>query len=247
MTPRRSRPCARTNILHRNGQRNNAERIIWGGVSVVPILGVWDKAADIDFDSLPEKFVLKCNHGSGMNIVVKDKSKLNLPKTRRWLDGWLKVDYAHIGDAFELHYSAIPRKIIAEQFIEEMDGNLHDYKIYCFNGEPKFIQVIGDRNLEKHTGFNMVYDTNWKKTMQLVAINYPPYENDIPRPTVLPQLLEVAKCLSEPFCHVRVDLYVIHDKVYFSEMTFTPFSGIMRFTPPSADKMLGDLLELPKS
>lgn len=208
---------------------------------------MWDKAADIDFDSLPEKFVLKCNHGSGMNIVVKDKSKLNFPKTRRRLDGWLKVDYAHIGGAFELHYSAIPRKIIAEQFIEEMDGNLHDYKFHCFGGEPKFIQTMGNRNLEKHTGFQMFYDTKWEKMPQLVTTVYPPYENDISRPAVLSQLLEVARCLSEPFCYVRVDLYVIHDKVYFSEMTFTPDSGGMKFASPSADKMLGDLLELPKS
>ena len=215
-----------------------------GGVEIVSILGAWDRAADIDFTALPEKFVLKCNHGSGMNIIVKDKRRLNIRKTRRQLEKWLSVNYAYILGNFELNYSDITKKIIAEEYIQELDGNLHDYKIHCFNGVPKYIQLIGNRNFKDHTGWQMFYDVEWNRT-GISTENYPPYADDFEKPRKLPQMLEIAKFLSKDFYYVRVDLYVINDKIYFGEMTFYPGSGLLKFNPPEADKMLGDLLTLP--
>lgn len=215
-------------------------------LETVPQYGAWVRAEDIDFDELPEKFVLKCNHGSGMNIIVTDKSKLDIEVVKSRLNKWMEIDFAHILGVFELHYTGIERKIIAEKFIEEMDGNLHDYKIHCFNGKPEIIQVIGDRDLENHEGKNALYDINWNK-LEVATGSYPRYECDLERPKVLDTMLKAAEILAEDFAYVRVDLYVIGDKPYFGELTFTPRGGFYPdFNPPETDEKWGDMLILPK-
>ena len=212
-------------------------------IKIIPQLGVWDKAEDIDFSKLPQQFVLKCNHGSAMNIIVKDKSKLNIAKTRKKLNDWLKVDYDMVNGMYENHYKFINRKIIAETYIEEPDGNLHDYKFHCFMGEPKFIEFIGDRLSNTHTIHSSIYTADWKKT-DIAFNNDTPYEQEFSKPEKFPQMLELAKEMAKDYNYVRVDFYYINNEIYFGELTFTPDSGIIKFNPPQTDEEWGTYIKL---
>ena len=210
---------------------------------LVPLLGVWDRFEDIDFDKLPENYVLKCNHGSGMNLVVKNN--LDKEKARELFDKWMNTNYAFRA-GLEMHYADMPRKIIAEKYIEEMDGSLYDYKIHCFGGEPKFIQCIGDRDLKKHTGYQMNYDTEWHE-LDWTFEDYPRFPYEVAKPVCLDEMLDVAKKLSAGFSYVRVDLYEIKGNVLFGEMTFTPASGNYRYQGSftrDVDMRLGEMIEL---
>lgn len=212
-------------------------------IKLIPLLGVWDRAEDIDFDKLPQKFVLKCNHGSAMNIIVKDKTKLNIKKVCKQLNDWLKIDYAYVNGMYENHYTYIEPKIIAEQFIEEMDGNLHDYKFHCFMGEPKYIEFVGDRISNTHTIHSSIYASDWKKT-NIIFNDDMPYEREFPRPEKLEEMLVLAREMAKDFVYVRVDFYYINNEIYFGEMTFTPDSGIIRFDPPETDAEWGAMINL---
>lgn len=194
-----------------------------GSQYLVPMLGVWDNCEDIDYEGLPQSFVLKCNHGSGMNIVVKDKSVLDFNKVTAVLSTWMAEDFSR--KTLELHYKYIEHKVIAEQYIEELDGNLYDYKIHCFGGEPLFIQCIGNRNLEKHEGYQCNYDLEWNE-LNWIFEDYPRFNYKVDRPNKLEEMIQIARILSKGFSYVRVDLYNLGAKVYFGEMTFTPASGV---------------------
>ena len=215
---------------------------------LVPLLGVWDKFEDIDFSKLPNQFVLKANHGSGMNLVVVDKNKFDYKSAQNQFDFWMKFDYALRPGRFEMQYRDIPHKIIAEKYIRQMDGNLYDYKIHCFNGKPVFCQVIGDRDLIKHTAYESFYNLDWKLLPFSEGV-YPPY--DIYHPVECPdnweEMLDIAACLSHGFAYVRVDLYSIEGKTLFGEMTFTPANGLHPgFNPPKTDYDWGKLIHLPE-
>lgn len=213
-------------------------------IKLVPQLGVWNKAEDIDFDSLPDKFVLKCNHGSAMNIIVKDKSKINIKKIRQKLNDWLKIDYAYVNGMYENHYTFIERKIIAEQFIEEMDGNLHDYKFHCFMGKPEYIEFIGDRVENTHVVHDSIYTMDWQLTD--IHMNEDiPYEKAFEKPEKLNEMIILASEMSKDFPYVRVDFYCINNEVYFSELTFTPDSGMIKFNEEKYDIEWGEMIKLP--
>lgn len=212
-------------------------------ISFIKQLGAWDRAEDIDFSKLPDSFVLKCNHGSAMNIIVKDKSKLNLQKTVKKLNNWMKIDYAYVNGMYENHYSLIERKIIAEEFIQEMDGNLHDYKFHCFNGNPIFIEFIGDREPNTHKIYSSIYDINWNK-LDIQLNNDLRYENSFEKPNKLNEMIKLAKEMSKGFYYVRVDFYFINNKIYFGELTFTPDSGFITFNNEKIDREWGDLIKL---
>lgn len=213
-------------------------------IQVVPQLGVWDNADDIDFSRLPQKFVLKCTHGSAMNIIVKDKTRLNIKKTKKRLNDWLRLDYAYVMGMYENHYSFISPKIIAEQYIQEVDGNLHDYKIHCFAGEPKYIQLIGDRVPNSHQYYYAIYDANWNKT-SIQLKGRPLYQQNYPKPAQLGQMLALAKDMSKDFLYVRVDFYILNDQIYFGELTFTPDSGFLNFEDDKVDQEWGCMIHLP--
>lgn len=207
---------------------------------LINLLGVWDCFEDIDFSKLPNRFVLKTNHGSGTNLIVKDKNQLDIKWAKCKFKDWLDTDFGY--KSMELHYSKIsPRKIIAEEYIETDQGELQDYKFLCFGGTPYYCWVDMGR-YSNHT--RNVYNLAW----QLQPWNqetYAHYEKPIEKPKNFEKMIEIVKILAHGFSHVRVDLYNIKEKIYFGEMTFTNGGGFDRIIPAEYDKLLGDFWELP--
>lgn len=199
------------------------------------ILFAWNDAHDIDWNELPEKFVLKCNHGCGYNIICKDKSKIDKDETIKKLDKWMHEDFSKFNA--EPHYAKIPRKIICEKFLE---GDVINYNIYVFNGKVIFFSVaggLGDGNGEHLTYYNAdgtVADFKNKA--------YLTHKNSLS--PLLPQMLETAQYLAQGFPSVRVDLFDIDGKIILSELTFTPGGALIPFKPVSADRTLGDKLDI---
>lgn len=220
-----------------------AEKI--GEEYLIPLLGVWDNFDDIDFDLLPNQFVLKTNHGSGMNIIVRDKKNFDKENAREKINAWLTLDYGTL--SYELHYNNIKRKIIAEKYIEEMNGELNDYKVHCFNGVPKFIQTIGDRDLIRHTGHQNFFDFSWND-LGWTFEDYPNFPKSVSKPKCLQEIKKFSQNLSKDFDYVRIDFYEIKGRVLFGEMTFTPASGFYPYKKtwiPELNEKLGNLLKLP--
>lgn len=196
------------------------------------LYGMWEKADDIDFDSLPDSFVLKTNNSCGQIIIVKDKSKLNIEDTKRKLNQWLKYVYGYYGA--QLHYTRIKPCIIAEKLLtnsHDSEKSLIDYKIWCFNGQPECILVASNRSkssVNENGGYTLsMYDTNWNNISEraLNKNNVHYGGNDIKKPESLEKMLEYAMLLSKGFPEVRVDFYEIDDKPIFGEMTFTTGYG----------------------
>jgi len=210
-----------------------------GGKYLVPLLGVWKKPKEIDFEKLPEQFVLKANHGSGMNLIVRDKSRLDLKEVRKTLNHWLKTNFAYY--FMELQYKNIEPCIIAETFLQNSDGDLPDYKVFCFDGKARYIMFLAERE----TGLKMAfYDCEWTK--QNFVYSYPRYEKEVPRPANLEEMLEKAEILAQGFPHVRVDFYSLDDgSLKFGEMTFSGMAGFCHWDPPETDLLLGEMLTLP--
>lgn len=208
---------------------------------LIPILGVWDSFDEIDFDKLPNRFVLKTNHGSGWQTIVKDKNKFNKKLQKQRFDKWMNTNFAFVA-GYELHYRDIKPKIIAEQFIEDPSGDLKDYKIMCFNGKPEFIWADVDR-FHGHT--RDIFDLNWNRLPFEVKCTRSNYE--IEKPQNLDKMIELAKILCEGFPLVRVDLYSLPDgSIKFGEMTFTSGTGIESFSPGKYGEIYGDMITLPK-
>lgn len=211
---------------------------------LIPLLGVCDKFEEIDFDKLPDRFVIKCNHGCAYNIIVKDKSKLDLNDVKAKLDKWMAEDFA-LKFGLELHYRDIPHKIIIEEFIEnkKSGGDLYDYKFWCFDGHVEYIQFLSERNTD---GLKMAfYDKKWNK--QDFVYSYPLDTKTIEKPDNLDEMIKMAEKLSDGFGHVRVDFYRMDDgKIYFGEMTFTSASGSCKWNDEKINRYFGNLIKLPR-
>ena len=194
---------------------------------------------DIPYDCLPEQFVIKVTHGSTFNIIVKDKQKLDRQSVSRKIRKWLKADFiACYGEWF---YGQIPPRIIVEKYLENSDKQeLRDYKVFCFNGKAKLIDVHSGRFGDHRRN---VYDLNWNFLKDV----YLKYEHDevIPKPEVLQELLQYAETLSSKFLHARVDFFIVDGKIYFGEITFTNGAGFDSIKPYSFDVEMGNMLELP--
>ena len=219
-----------------------AEKI--GAEHLVPLLGVWDRFEEIDFDALPNQFALKTNHGSGYNLIVTDKSRLDLRpggEISRQFDYWMGLNFAFVG-AFELQYLNIPPKIIAEEYIGDFSRADYDYKFFCFNGVPKQILIVSGIHTDHHQ--RSVFDTDWN-LQDFTLLPTPHVVPPPPRPDTLEEMLRYAEILSEGFSIVRVDFYSVKGHVYFGEMTFTPLSGIFRFSRPEIDELYGSWIQLP--
>ena len=205
----------------------------------IPITNIYKSINDINLDVLPNQFAMKCNHGSGYNIIVHDKKTLNYNSVFARLNKWIKEDYSE-KNGCELHYKLIERRCFTEEFMNDGQSNLTDYKIYCFNGTPIFTQVIQDR----HTNETMSHFLDgWVYTAKYDQVGYKSTPN-IKAPAQYDEMLELAKKLSKPFKMVRVDFYIINNTLYLGELTFTPYSGYHHFKSPTADIELGEMLSI---
>lgn len=214
---------------------------IVGPGHVVPVLGVWDRVEDIDFESLPNCFVLKVTHDCGGLVICKDKKNLAIAAAKAKLSAALKSDY-YIRYR-EWPYKNVRPRIFAEAYMEDESGvELKDYKVFNFNGVPYCIQVDFDRFVSHKKN---IYSTDWRY-MEL-AYNFPTYpEHQIPRPEGLEKMLEIAAALSKEESFVRTDFYVVNGHVYVGEITFFPVSGYGRFFPEEYDLQFGSRIQLPE-
>lgn len=207
---------------------------------LVPVLGVYDRFSDIDFSHLPEKFVIKCNHGSGWNIIIKDKSKIDKAQIKKQINQWLKTNYAFQA-GLELHYKDIKPKIIIEQYMEDENGELRDYKYTCINGKPEFIWIDSARFTQHKRN---IYDLNWHQLPYKINSSYQTFPSP-EKPSCLEEMTQLAEILCQGFIYARIDFYIINNQVYFGEITFTSSSGTEDISPKSFDKYLADKIVLP--
>ena len=217
-----------------------AEKV--GEEYLIPLVGgPWDDPAEIDFDALPAQFVLKCNHGSGTNIICKDKAKLDVEETRKKLAKWLKKSWFWYGR--EWPYQNLKPQIYAESYMEDTkDQELRDYKIFCFQGKPEYMLVVTDRqNKEKKTGFDY-FDVqfqhcpfSWVKPNAQICPE---------KPNGFQQMLDLAAQLTVGIENVRVDLYSVNGRIYFGEFTLFHASGFAPFYPEEWDQKFGEMLRI---
>jgi hypothetical protein len=212
-----------------------AERV---GIEILnELYGVYDTVDEIDFDKLPNQFVLKATHGSQMNIICKDKNILDVASTKRQLKRWLKTNYYWVGR--EWQYKNIKPRIICERYLEQDDGSdLMDYRFFCFNGEPKYLAI----DIDKFGHYRRnIYDMDFK--LIEAQLKYPPdFDYKIQVPTRFEEMKEISRKLSKGFNHVRVDLYTCNNEIFFGELTFFHAGGGQKFYPEKLNIELGELI-----
>ena len=214
-----------------------AERI--GEQYLVPLLGTWDDANEINFDALPSKFVLKANHGCAWVKVVNDKEQLDFQKTRQTANSWLQRNFAFYGP-FEMQYSRIRPRLLAEKLLENENGDLYDYKLWCFKGKCHFIQFLSERWKKLKMAF---FDRDWN--LMPFVYNYPRNDHPPQKPSNLSEMIQLAEKLASGFEFVRVDFYRLNDgTVYFGEMTFTSANGTSVWDPPEWNEKLGSMFDI---
>ena len=207
---------------------------------LIPLLGVYEKFDDIDFRDLPNQFVIKTNHGSGWNMVVKSKEDLNYENTKMLFDTWMSKNFA-FEYGLELHYKNIQPKIVIEKYIDELDSDILDYRFFCFNGVPGYVWVDSGSGTQDHK--RNIYNMNWEQ--QNYKVNYPLIDTPITKPETFEKMVELAESLSENFCFVRIDFYSVKGKIFFGEMTFTPQSGTGKWEDERINLAYGELIHLP--
>lgn len=216
---------------------------------LIPLYGKWDRAEDINFETLPEQFVLKTNNGAGTVLLVKDKKELDIPITRKKLNKWLKQ--TKIGyQTVELHYTRIKPCIIAEKLIvdasvKDFSQSLIDYKIWCFDGKPFCCLVVYDRNISSGEDSLDLYDLEWNPIRE--CLTHPEtrnFKSVLKKPDHWEEMLNYASILSKGHKQVRVDLYNIDGKIYFGELTFTALGGYMIDYTPEILRIMGDQIHL---
>ena len=207
---------------------------------IIPTIGLWNNADQIDFDLLPDQFVLKCTHDSGGLVICKDKSKLDRDAARKKLTTCLK--HSFFWGMREWPYKDVKPRVIAEQYMEDETGELRDYKFFCFDGEVKALFIASDRTKDVETKFDF-FDENFK---HLPFTNGHP-NADVPpsKPVCFEEMKKLAAILSKGIPQVRVDFYEIRGKVYFGEMTFFHWSGMTPFVPEEWDYTFGSWIKIP--
>jgi len=228
-----------TDLVDKDKVREYIAKTI-GEEYLIPLLEVYDSYEEIDFDKLPNQFVLKCTHDSGGLVICKNKNEFDIESARKKMNKSLKRNFYYHGR--EWSYKNIKPKIICEKYMVDESGvELKDYKIFCFNGEPKIIQVDYNRFIGHKRN---LYDTQWNYIP--ASIQYPTDpEVKIMKPEKLNEMLKLAKVLAKDYPHVRVDFYSINEKIYFGEMTFYHGSGFQRFKPESLGRKMGNWIKLP--
>lgn len=207
------------------------------GELLVPMLGSWDSVEEIDWDSLPSQFVLKCNHGCAYNLICHDKSKFDIFTAKKQLDQWIKEDFGAFN--IEPHYSKIKKKkIICEKFLGD---KITDYKFFCFHGNPKYLYVSNDLIHDREAQIGFFYLDGTKMDMKrddyadIPAVSFGEGYKD---------MIAISSKLAEAFIFVRVDYFVLKDRYYFAELTFTPSAGMMPFNPEKFDVKWGEMIDL---
>ena len=207
-----------------------------GDEFIIPTIGVWNHFDDIDFDKMPDQFVLKCTHDSEGLVIVRDKKKFDKEKAKEKIESCLKQNFYYIGR--EWPYKDVKPRIIAEKYMEDhMDGELRDYKFFCFDGIPKALFIATDRAKDQ-VKFDLKYN-------HLDIKQKYPNAGIVRKPVMFDKMIELAKVISKGYPHVRIDFYEVDGKLYFGEFTLYHFSGFMPFQPCKWDKKFGDWIKLP--
>lgn len=222
-----------------------AEKI--GEEYIIPTLGVWDSVEEIDFDVLPDQFVLKCTHDSGGLVICRNKSSFDIENAKAILNKAFKNEFYY--DYREWPYKNVRHRIMAEVYMEDSQSEdasapkgLVDYKFYCFNGEPRFLYV--SKGLEDHSTAAISFLTLDWQFAPYVRSDFATFKKLPPKPVTFEHMLEISRMLSAGIDFVRVDLYEIEGKVFFSELTFFPCAGLMVFQDPAHDREVGNMLKL---
>lgn len=214
-----------------------------GDKYLIPCLGIYDSVDDIDIDALPDKFVLKCTHDSGSVEICKDKSSFDIEGARHRLSQAMKRNY--YATYREWPYKYVKPRIIAEGYLEGDGGDLKDYKVMCFNGEAKIIEVHENRFVEGKVHTQTFYDREWN-IVPLTQIETVTVDRPGERPRQLDEILRLSELIAKNMYHARIDWYIEGDKIYFGEITFFDGSGFESFSTPEMERMLGDMINLPE-
>ena len=206
---------------------------------LIPIYGIFDRFDDIDFSKLPDQFVMKCTHASGFNYLVKNKDELDIKKLRKMFNKFLKTDYGK--KTVEPHYSKIKPRIIIEKAITDLSSLPDEYKIHVFNGKAKYLYLVTGRG--KDIKYNNYY-IDWTPFNEAQFNGWDTSEEQLKKPEQFDDMVKFAEKIASPFPFVRVDLYLINNKIYFSEMTFTPAKGTLIFDDDKADFEIGNWLSI---
>ena len=207
---------------------------------LIPLLGVWDNVEDIDFDKLPNQFVLKCNHDSGGLVICRDKASLDIEQAKKTLSNSMKRNFYKI--TREWPYKNVKKKIVAEDFMEDKNGAFIDYKFFCFNGNVHSVMICMDRHLGD-TKFYF-FDREWKLLKLNIRGKNAPEGFTVEKPECIEKMFQIAEELSSGIPFSRVDMYECDGKIYFGEITFYPASGFDANLLTETDIMFGDLINL---
>lgn len=228
-----------TKLVDKYEVREYVSKVI-GSNYLIPLLGVFDSCEEIDFDKLPNQFVLKLTHDSGTVIICKDKTKLNRKQTISKLKKGLKRKYFYLYR--EWPYKNVKPRIIAEKYMKDNNSSeLNDYKFYCFNGEPKMMFIITERGNDPKINF---FDMDFNEIN--LQQGFKKGEKKLEKPKKFDEMIKLARKLSYGIPHVRVDFYIINGKVYFGELTFFDSAGLEKFEPEKYDEILGSYIDLNK-
>ena len=228
-----------TNMVDKYEVKNYVKNII-GSQYIIPTYGVWDKFDDIDFAKLPNQFVLKCTHDSGGIVIVKEKKQLDIKKAKR------KINHCRVRNYYlnnrEWPYKNVKPRVLAEQYMVDESGyELKDYKFFCFDGKCKAMFIATDRNAKTETCFDF-YDENFN---HLPFTNgHPNSKKKIKKPDNFDLMINLAEKLSENIPQCRVDFYNINGRVYFGEITFFHWSGLVPFVPDEWDYKFGNWIKI---
>lgn len=214
-----------------------------GDKYLIPCLGIYDSVDDIDIDALPDRFVLKCTHDSGSVEICKDKSSFDIEGARHRLSQAMKRNY--YATYREWPYKYVKPRIIAEGYLEGDGGDLKDYKVMCFNGEAKIVEVHENRFVEGKVHTQTFYDREWN-IVPLTQVETVTVDRPSERPRQLDEILRLSELIAKDMYHARIDWYIEGDKIYFGEITFFDGSGFESFSTPEMERMLGDMIKLPE-
>ena len=209
------------------------------GECLIPIYGIFDTFDDIDFDKLPNQFVMKCTHACAFNQIVLDKSTFNKEESRKKFNKWLKTNYGK--KTVERHYSPIKPQIIIEKYLGSAENLPVEYKIHVFNGKARNMYVVTGRG--KDIRYNNYY-IDWTPFDGAQFNGWKKREEGVPVPSNWNEMVKLAEAMAKEFPFVRVDLYNIAGKIYFSELTFTPAKGTLIFDDDKADYEIGEWLDI---